>query len=93
MSNKIITQDELRRLCYEYNESDIGALLYIKENNLCYNNEQVETLNKLIDLNDKLFSMNSEGGTMQEQKEYNKKKIWLLSSFGVKFDYGDAYCD
>ena len=83
-----MTHEQLKELCKLYNQSDIDALQYIKENDQCLTIEQKKELEILLLENNLLFYY---AGTDVDEDCYHDRKWKLLESLGVSNDYGVAY--
>lgn len=86
---KKTTLTGLAGLCEEYNASDYDGLTYIREQGLCTTPEQKNKLEKLLMLNDLLYTFNSEN---YSEANYREQYTQLLKELGVSLDKdGNAY--
>ena len=86
---KKTTRTGLAGLCEEYNASDYDGLTYIRDQGLCTTPEQKNKLEKLLMLNDLLYTFNSEN---YSEASYRAQYTQLLKELGVSLDKdGNAY--
>lgn len=86
---KKTTLTGLAGLCEEYNASDYDGLTYIRDQKLCTTPEQKNKLEKLLMLNDLLYTFNSEN---YSEASYRAQYTQLLKELGVSLDKdGNAY--
>jgi hypothetical protein len=85
-----LTYDEKKELCDIYNNSDIEALIYMKER-LKDNEKLLSLCNRLTDLNENTkIGWGNEDYSGKELDEYYEGKWKLLNHFGIRNQNGDA---
>jgi len=84
--NAPLSKEQKQTICDKYNESDLSALRYILENNICKTIEQRREVEALIMYGALMYEYNDDSYT---EEEYRKRYKALLRPLGIFFDKED----
>ena len=84
--NGSMSKEQKQTICDKYNESDLSALKYIMENNICKTIEQKREVEALIMYGALMYEYNDDSYT---EEEYRKRYKALLRPLGIFFNKDD----